>query len=275
MTRSAPDASGRDGQSRLTSAERTLPYAESRLDYVLRLADTSLVLAQRLAEWIGHAPVLEEELALANLSLDLLGQARFLLSYAGELEGRGRDEDALAFLRTEAEFRNVQLAEQPNGDFACTIVRQVLFDAYQTELYGRLQESTDARLAAIAATSVRESRYHLRYSSGWLARLGDGTEESHGRAQAALDLLWPLTRELFDADEIDREMRALGIAPDLRHIEAAWRERMDAVIGEATLRRPSDPSFAWYGKRGQHSEHLGHLLAVMQSMPRTYPGARW
>jgi ring-1,2-phenylacetyl-CoA epoxidase subunit PaaC len=246
-----------------------------RLDYVLRIADTNLVLAQRLGEWIGHAPVLEEELALANVSLDLLGQARFLLSYAGELEGRGRDEDALAFLRTEAEFRNVQLAEQPNGDFACTIVRQVLLDAYQAVLYERLQRSSDGRLAGIATTALRETRYHLRYSGGWLVRLGDGTEESHRRAQAALDLLWPYTRELFDADEVDREMRALGIGPDPAEIGAAWRERTAAVFAEAMLRRPADSAYAWYGKRGQHSEHLGHLLTAMQYMQRAYPGARW
>lgn len=271
--------SGADTAERGDAASRAAPDpggdAGSRLSYVLRLADTSLILAQRLAEWIGRAPALEEELGLANLSLDLLGQARYLLSYAGELEGRGRDEDALAFLRTEAEFRNVQLAEQPNGDFACTIVRQALLDAYQLELYDRLQRSSDARLTGIAATALRETHYHLRYSAGWLVRLGDGTEESHQRAQAALDSLWPHTRELFDADEVDREMQACGIAPDLAEIEAAWRGRVDAVIEEATLRRPADPRYAWYGKRGQHSEHLGHLLTAMQYMQRAYPGARW
>lgn len=268
------DPTGRVGAAGL-GAPRSGSDGAAKLGYVLRLADTSLILAQRLAEWIGHAPVLEEELALANLSLDLLGHARLLLGYAGELEGRGRDEDALAFLRTEAQFCNAQLAEQPNGDFARTIARQLLIDAYHVELYERLQRSADTRLAGIAATAVRESRYHLRYSSGWLARLGNGTAESHARAQAALDLLWPLTRELFDADGIDRDMLSLGIAPDLREVEAGWRERTGAAIAEATLLRPPDGSFAWYGKRGQHSEHLGHLLAAMQFMQRTYPGARW
>ncbi len=270
----APQPGVRQARMRQPDATRQ-PGDASKLEYVLRLADTSLILAQRLGEWIGHAPLLEEELALANISLDLLGQARFLLTYAGELEGRGRDEDALAFLRTEDEFRNVQLAEQPNGDFACTIVRQALLDTFQVELYERLQRSSDARLAGIAATALRESRYHVRYSSGWLVRLGDGTAESHQRAQAALDLLWPYTRELFAADEVDLAMQSLGVAPHLAEIEAAWNRRLSAVIDEATLRRPPEPSYSWYGKRGQHSEHLGRLLATMQYMQRAYPGACW
>jgi ring-1,2-phenylacetyl-CoA epoxidase subunit PaaC len=247
----------------------------SRFAYVLRLGDTSLVLAQRLGEWVGHAPVLEEELSLANLALDLLGQARYLLTYAGELEGRGRDEDALAFLRTEAEFRNAQLAEQPNGDFACTIVRQVLLDVFQVELYDRLQHSRDTRLGGIAATALRETRYHLRYSTGWLTRLGDGTEESHARAQAALERLWPFTRELCDPDVIDAEMCAQGIAPDLREVREAWNARVRAALGAATLIPPAETAFAWYGKRGEHGEHLGHLLTQMQYLQRAYPGARW
>jgi ring-1,2-phenylacetyl-CoA epoxidase subunit PaaC len=247
----------------------------SRFAYVLRLGDTSLILAQRLSEWVGHAPVLEEELSLANLALDLLGQARYLLSYAGELEGRGRDEDALAFLRTEAEFRNVQLAEQPNGDFACTIVRQVLLDVFQVELYDRLQHSRDTRLGGIAATALRESLYHVRYSTGWLTRLGDGTEESHARTQAALERLWPFTRELCDSDAIDAEMCAEGLAPDLREVREAWTSRVAAALRAATLAPPAETSFSWYGKRGEHGEHLGHLLTQMQYLQRTYPGARW
>jgi ring-1,2-phenylacetyl-CoA epoxidase subunit PaaC len=247
----------------------------SKLGYVLRLADTSLVLAQRLGEWIGHAPALEEDLGLANVSLDLLGQARYLLSYAGELEGKGRDEDALAFFRTEAEFCNVQLAEQPNGDFACTIARQVLIDALHLELYDGLTYSSDARLAAIAAKSLKEVRYHFRYSSGWLIRLGDGTAASHQRAQAALEILWPYTLELFDADEIDREMHAAGVAPDLKEVHQRWLTRIQATLNEATLPKPADVPFSWYGKRGQHSEHLGYLLAEMQYLQRIYPGAQW
>jgi len=243
--------------------------------YVQRLGDTSLVLAQRLGEWVGHAPAIEEDLGLANTALDLLGQARLLLDYAGELEGAGRDADALAFLREEAEFRNLTLAEQPNGDFADTIARQFLLDAWQLELYERLAGSSDARLAEIAAKALKETRYHLRYSAGWLVRLGDGTEESHARAQAALERLWPYTREPFDADALEREMATAGIAPGLETLRAGWLGRVEATLAEATLTRPADVPYAWYGKQGRHSEHLGHLLAEMQHLQRVHPGAQW
>ena len=246
-----------------------------RLRYLLRLADTSLVLAQRLGEWVGHAPALEEELGLANTALDLLGQARLLLSYAGELEGRGRTEDALAYLREAPEFLNATIAEQPNGDFADTMVRQFLVDAYQLEVFERLVSSIDPRLAEIAAKAIKETRYHVRYSSSWLIRLGDGTAESHARAQAAIDRLWPYTRELFDADETDRVMAAAGFGPDLEVLAKAWSKRVDAVLAEATLKRPADGPYRWYGKNGVHSEHLGHLLTEMQHLQRTHPGARW
>lgn len=252
----------------------TIPR-EARVRYLLRLADTGLVLAQRLGEWVGHAPALEEDLGLANASLDLLGQARLLYAYAGELEGRGRDEDALAFLREEAEFCNVTLAEQPNGDFGDTIVRQFLLDAWQLELYERLQHSSDPRLAGIAAKALKETRYHVRYSGGWLVRLGDGTEESHARVRASLERLWPYTRELCDADELDRGMAAAGIGPDLREVRGAWLRRVDATLAEARLERPAETPFGWYGKQGQHSEHLGRMLALMQYLPRVHAGARW
>jgi ring-1,2-phenylacetyl-CoA epoxidase subunit PaaC len=247
----------------------------SKLQYVLRLGDTSLILAQRLGEWIGHSPALEEDLGLANTALDLLGQARLFLAYAGELEGLGRDGDALAFLRSDAEFRNVQLAEQPNGDFGNTMVRQLLIDAFQLELHERLVQSSDSRLAEMAAQMLKETRYHLRYSSGWVVRLGDGTEESHSRVQSALDRLWPFTHELFDADDVDTEMCAAGVAPDLQAVRRGWSGRMVAVLAAATLQQPKDTFFAWYGKRGQHSEHLGRLLAELQYLPRMYPGASW
>jgi ring-1,2-phenylacetyl-CoA epoxidase subunit PaaC len=243
--------------------------------YVLRLADTSLVLAQRLGEWVGHAPALEEDLGLANISLDLLGQARFLLSYAGELEGRGRSEDDLAFMRDGSDYLNHAIAEQPNGDFGRTIVRQVLVDAFQLELYEALQISSDARLAEIAAKAIKETRYHFRYSAGWLIRLGDGTAESHARVQSALDDLWRFTREFFSADEIDHDMAARGIAPNLADIERRWRARIDETLSEATLKRPPDVPYSWHGKRGEHTEHLGYLLAEMQFMHRAYPGAQW
>ena len=244
-------------------------------DYVLRLADTDLVLAQRLGEWVGHAPALEEDLGLANVALDLLGQARLLLAHAGQLEGRGRGEDEFAFQRQESEYRNVTLAEQPNGDFADTIARQFLIDAWQFEVQDRLQHSSDAGLAAIAAKALRETSYHLRYSSGWLIRLGDGTPESRTRAQAALDRLWPYTRELFDPDEVDREIARTGIGPLPAALAPGWSARVDAVLAEATLARPAESQFSWYGKQGNHSEHLGYLLAEMQSLHRAHPGASW
>jgi ring-1,2-phenylacetyl-CoA epoxidase subunit PaaC len=243
--------------------------------YVLRLGDLSLVLGQRLGEWVGHAPALEEDLGLANVALDLIGQARLLLTYAGEVEGRGRDEDAIAYLREHGEYLNAILAEQPNGDFGQTIVRQVLIDAFQLELYERMSTSTDERLAAIAAKSVKEVRYHLRYSSGWLVRLGDGTEESHARVQSALDSLWPYTVELFAEDELDRLMAEQGVAPRLSEVHAAWSARIGQILAEATLDRPKDRPHSWHGKRGQHSEHLGYILAEMQHLQRAYPGARW
>ena len=247
----------------------------ARFDFLLQLADTSLVLGQRLGEMLGHAPTIEEDLGLANTSLDLIGQARLLLSYAGELEGQGRSEDQLAFLRTESEFRNLVLAEQPNGDFAHTIVRQFLVDAYQLALYERLQNSSDQRLGAIAAKSLKETQYHLRYSSGWLLRLGDGTEESHGRAQRALDQLWPLTREMFDEQECDRILVRLDVAPVLSEVEAEWLARIDGVLREATLEQPASVPYRWFGRRGAHSEHLGYMLADMQYLQRAYPGAQW
>ena len=243
--------------------------------YLLRLGDTSLVLGQRLAEWVGHSPALEEDLGLANLSLDLIGQARLLLSYAGELEGQGRDEDALAFLRDAPAFVNLTLAEQPNGDFGRTIVRQFLLDAWQLEVYEALLNSSDARLAGIAAKAIKETRYHLRFSSGWLVRLGDGTEESHRRVQEALNELWRFTVELFAADEVDDALVAAGVAPDLVELRGRWSARIDEVLREATLARPADVPYQWFGKRGVHTEHLGHMLAEMQHLQRTYPGAQW
>jgi ring-1,2-phenylacetyl-CoA epoxidase subunit PaaC len=242
---------------------------------VLRLADTNLVIAQRLGEWVGHAPALEEDLGLANVSLDLLGQARLLLAHAGELEGRGRDEDALAYLREEHEYLNVTLVEQPNGDFADTIARQFLFDAWQLGHCEALAGSTDAALAAIAAKARAEAAYHLRFSGGWLERLGDGTPESHERATHALAKLWPFVNELFADDDTDREVAAAGIAPLPSSLENAWSVRVDAVLAAATLARPAPAPFGWFGRQGRHSEHLGYLLAEMQSLHRAHPGATW
>jgi ring-1,2-phenylacetyl-CoA epoxidase subunit PaaC len=259
----------------LTAAPTRDGADTARFQFVLRLADTSLVLGQRLSEWVGHSPQLEEDLGLANLALDLVGQARLLLTYAGELEGRGRDEDALAFFRDAPEFLNLALAEQPNGDFGHTIVRQWLIDAWQLELYAALSASRDARLAAIAAKAVKETRYHYRFSSGWLERLGDGTAESHGRVQRALDDLWRFTAELFATDEVDERMAAQQIAPALAELAPRWSARIDADLAAATLRRPATALYPWHGKRGVHSEHLGYLLSEMQHLQRTYPGLRW
>jgi ring-1,2-phenylacetyl-CoA epoxidase subunit PaaC len=257
------------------SARHPAGLTEALGRYALRLGDTSLVLGQRLGEWIGHAPALEEDLGLANLALDLIGQARLLLSYAGELEGRGRDEDALAYFRDAPQFANLTLAEQPNGDFGATIVRQVLLDAWQLEIYTGLTDSADMRLAAIAAKALKETRYHYRFSSGWLVRLGDGTAESHARVQQSVASLWRFTEELFAPDEVDAQVSAAGIAPALESQAGRWSARIDEVLRQATLARPAHQSYAWHGKRGVHTEHLGHLLTEMQHVPRTFPGARW
>jgi ring-1,2-phenylacetyl-CoA epoxidase subunit PaaC len=248
---------------------------QARFEYLLRLGDTSLVLAQRLGEWVGHAPALEEDLGLANIALDLIGQARLLLSYAGELEGCGRDEDALAFQRDVPEFRNFALVEQPNGDFGFTIVRQFLLDGFQRELYAGLARSADERLAAIAVKALKETDYHWRFSSRWLVRLGDGTEESHARVLQALEVLWPYTNELFDGDAIDRAMAEAGVAPALAVLEPRWRALVNPVINEAALAVPQEQGKRTGGKRGMHGEALGFLLAEMQFLQRAYPGAQW
>lgn len=258
----------------MSAQPRQLPPA-ARIDFLLQLADSNLILGQQLGALVGHAPALEEDLGLANTALDLIGQARLLYTYAAEVEGRGRTEDDFAFLREERDYRNLTLVEQPNGDFGQTIVRQVLFDAWQLELYERLQHSSDARLAAIAAKGLKETRYHLRYSGSWLVRLGDGTSESHARVKQALDRLWPFTRELFDEDDADRALVVAGVAPALAAVERAWSERIDTLLAEATLGRPGNTPFRWFGRRGVHTEHLGFILAEMQHLPRAFPGARW
>jgi ring-1,2-phenylacetyl-CoA epoxidase subunit PaaC len=247
----------------------------SRAEHVLRLGDTSLILMQQLSMWIGHSPALEEDLGLANVALDLLGQARLLLSHASSLDGSGRSEDELAFLRDPADFRNLTLVEQPNGDFAQTILRQFLFDVYQEELFGELQRSADPGLAAIARKTLKEVRYHVRYSSGWVIRLGDGTAESHRRLALALASFWPYTAEFFDVDVLDEAMARRGFAPHLVDLEPRWRARVGDVLQEATLELPSPAKYRWYGKRGQHGEGLSRLLAEMQCLPRMYPGTQW
>jgi ring-1,2-phenylacetyl-CoA epoxidase subunit PaaC len=243
--------------------------------YTLRLADNALVLGHRLSEWVGHAPVLEEDLALGNLALDLIGQARAFHTYAGEVEGKGRDEDALAYLRDAGDYRNVLLAEQPNGDFATTVIRQLIYSAFARPFFEKLQYSKDATLAAIAAKAFKEMTYHLRHSAEWAIRLGDGTEESHRRAQDALDELWPYTGELFEIDQIDRALIDVGIAVDVAALRPAFDRTMDDVLAEATLQRPRDGYMQSGGRSGRHSEHLGYILADLQFLQRAYPGAKW
>ena len=256
------------------------------LPYVLRLGDNALILGHRLSEWCGHGPVLEEDIALTNIALDLVGQARKYLSYAGRLEGRGRGEDDLAFLRDERDFRNVLLVEQPNGptsggsagrggDFGVTIARQWLFDQWHVELLAALRDSADTELAAMAVRALKEATYHLRHSSEWIIRLGDGTEESHRRIQAAIDELWRFTGELFTADDIDEAAVAAGIGPDPAALRPAWNAAIDEVLHEATLTRPADGWMYRGGKQGEHTEHLGYLLAEMQHLQRTHVGAEW
>jgi ring-1,2-phenylacetyl-CoA epoxidase subunit PaaC len=246
-----------------------------RFRYAVHLGDTSLILAQRLGEWVGHAPALEEDLALANIALDLLGQARHLLSFAGEIEGKGRSEDDLAFLRDPSDFTNLTLVEQPNVDFGHTIVRQFLIDAWQLELFERLQASSEKRFAELAEKALKETRYHYRFSAGWMVRLGDGTEESHKRVQTALDGLWKFTTELFASGAVEEQAAAAGIAPDPATLRDAWLANVEQVLKEATLKKPADVAYRWLGKRKQHTEHLSHLLAEMQFMQRTYRGAQW
>lgn len=243
--------------------------------YALRRADDALILGHRLSEWCGHAPVLEEDMALANMGLDLLGQARELYSYAAKTEGKGNDEDKFAYLRDVRQYRNLLLVEQPNGDFARTIVRQ-FFHAAFADLYWRaMTKSSDATLAAIAAKSEKESAYHLRHASEWVIRLGDGTAESHARAQSAVDDLWSFTGEMFEADDNERTLIETGIAADPAALHPQWLKTVSGVVNEATLALPRAEWMQKGGRSGRHSEHLGHLLSELQSMQRTFPGTSW
>ena len=248
-------------------------------DYLLRLGDNALVLSQRLGEWVGHGPVLEEDIALTNVGLDLLGQARLWFAYAGEVEARfagsGRGEDALAFLRESGDFRNLLLVEQPNGNYADTMARQFYFDQWHVLLLGALASSRDARIAEIAAKAVKEATYHAERSADWVVRLGDGTDESHAKMQAAMDDLWTYTGEMFDADETEAALAAQGIACDPRTLEAPWRAAVGVVLEEATLTEPAGGWMQRGGKGGVHSEHLGRMLATMQHLQRAFPGAQW
>ncbi|MBV6692871.1 1,2-phenylacetyl-CoA epoxidase subunit PaaC [Serratia quinivorans] len=245
------------------------------ITYVLRQGDTPLILAQRLCGWCGHAPELEIDLALANIGLDLLGQARNLLGYAAELAGPQYSEDRLAFGRDEREFHNLLLAEQPNGGFNDTLVRQFLIDVYHVQLHQALSSSSDAQLAAIAAKSLKEAHYHLRFSRGWMIRLGDGSPLSRQKIQQSLDNLWRFTAELFHADELELQLAEQGIAADPRQLEAPWLAGVSDTLQQAGLQLPAEQAFRHGGKQGRHSEHLGPLLAEMQFLQRAYPNANW
>jgi len=248
---------------------------QALIAYTLRLADNALVLSQRMIEMVTAEPELEEELANANFALDFIGQARMLYTHAGKLEGRGRSEDDFAFLRGEQEFRNLLLLEQPNGHFGDAIVRQYLFEAFYLHLLEALTGCDDSGLAEISARAIKEVRYHLRHSAQWLVRLGDGTEFSHARMQAALDDVWRFTGEMFAADEGDVAMEKQFNGPKLAAIHARWRADVAAVVSEATLTLPDEQWMASGGKQGRHSEHLGYLLAEMQYLQRSFPGASW
>ncbi|HEX7123532.1 MAG TPA: 1,2-phenylacetyl-CoA epoxidase subunit PaaC [Gemmatimonadaceae bacterium] len=244
-------------------------------EYLLRLGDDRLILGHRLSEWCGHAPILEEDIALANIALDLLGQANLLLELAGREEGQGRDQDALAYFREAIDFRNALMMELPRGDFAFTIVRQFLASVHAVLLMERLQHSSHPDLAGIAAKAFKEARYHARHSADWVLKLGDGTEESHRRAQHALDDLWRFTGELFDTDPLEQRLVAAGVAVDASTLREPWRAEVSRVVEEATLRLPDDGFMQRGGRTGRHTEHLGHLLAEMQIVARSFPGAQW
>jgi ring-1,2-phenylacetyl-CoA epoxidase subunit PaaC len=247
----------------------------SLFEYVLRLGDSCLILSQRLGEWCGHGPVLEEDIALTNFALDLLGHARFWLSYAAELEGAGRDEDQLAFLRDSGGFRNFLLVEQENGDFAETIARQFYFDTWHLAMLEMLRNSTDERVRAIAEKAAKEVRYHLQRSTDWVIRLGDGTAESKRRMQSAIDLLWMYTGEMFEMDAIDQEMLERGVGVDLSAVRDRWMEHVSRVLDQATLTVPAATWMQRGGKQGVHTERLGYILSEMQTMQRSYPGLQW
>ena len=246
-----------------------------RLEYLLRLGDDRLVLGHRLSEWCGHAPILEEDIALANIALDLIGQATLLLGLAGKGEGKGRDADALAYLREAVDYRNALLVELPKGDFAVTIVRQLFFSVFALLQTEALQASGDRELAGIAAKAVKESRYHVRHSADWVVKLGGGTEESHTRAQRAVDDLWRYTGELFLADDVDRSAAEEGFGVDPSTLERTWQTTVREVLSRANLTTPEGVYMQRGGREGRHTEHLGHMLAEMQILARSHPGASW
>ncbi|HEY1040201.1 MAG TPA: 1,2-phenylacetyl-CoA epoxidase subunit PaaC [Bacteroidia bacterium] len=248
---------------------------EALFNYALRLADNGLILSQRLSEWTGHGPFLEEDLALTNIALDILGQSRSLLEYAAKVEGKGRTEDDLAFLRGEREFFNTQMVEQPNGDYAKTIARQFFVDVFDYYFYSELTKSKDETLAGIAAKSVKEIMYHMRHTASWMVRFGDGTEESHERLQNAINDLWRYTGELFEMTAVDELLLKEGIAVDLDAVKTKWEKHVAEVLAEAKVHTPENTFMQRGSREGKHTEHLGYILAEMQYLPRAIPGAKW
>lgn len=255
--------------------ERHQSSQQTLFEYCLHLGDDRLILGHRLSEWCGHGPILEEDIALANIALDLLGQATHALEIAAKAEGAGRSADDLAYFREGIAFRNLLLVELPRGDFAYTIARQFFFDAFSVHLMDALQKSTEPQIAELAAKAVKEDRYHVRHSAEWMVKLGDGTEESHTRLQNAVNDLWRFTGEMFIPDEHDEAAAESGIAPQLSTLKPKWDAVVDDVLSRAAIARPADEVFMRGGREGKHTEHLGHLLAEMQIVARSYPGAEW
>jgi ring-1,2-phenylacetyl-CoA epoxidase subunit PaaC len=256
-------------------AETSAAPENTLFEYALRLGDDRLILGHRLSEWCGHGPILEEDIALANIALDLLGQASHALEVAATAEGAGRSADDLAFFREAVQFRNLLLVELPRGDFAFTIARQFFFDAYSVHLMDALTRSKEPRIAELAAKAVKEDRYHVRHSAEWMVKLGDGTEESHTRLQNAVNDLWRFTGEMFLDDDIDEAAASAGIGVAASSLKDKWDAVVNDVLGRATIDRPADTPFMRGGRAGKHTEHLGHLLAEMQIVARSHPGAEW
>lgn len=248
---------------------------EALFNYLLRLGDNAAILGHRLSEWCGHGPELEEDIAIINTSLDLLGHARSIYTYAGEVEGKGKDEDDIAYLREERAYKNALICELPNGHYGDTIARQFLFDQFNFLLFSELVNSSDETIAAIAAKAIKEIRYHLRRSIEWTLRLGDGTEESHNRIQESFDNIWMFTGDLFTQDESDKAIVEAGIGPDLKKIHVDWKLKVKEVLTEATLTMPEDSWMQSGSKTGRHTEHMGYILAELQYMQRAYPGCEW
>jgi ring-1,2-phenylacetyl-CoA epoxidase subunit PaaC len=248
---------------------------EALFNYLLRLGDTNLILAQRLSEWTGHGPFLEEDLALTNITLDITGTAKSLLEYAASIENKDRSADDLAYLRNDRQYFNAQITEQPNGDYARTIVRQAIMDCFDFYFYSELAKSKDETLAGIAQKSIKEVTYHLRHTSSWLERFGDGTEESHNKAQTAINQLWQYTGELFEMNEVDEILIKEGIAVDLNLVKTKWEKHITDLLEKCTLIKPENIFMQTGSRKGIHTEHLAFILAEMQALPRMYPDAKW